>query len=86
LNFFALSMISASGSNRNGINSLHVVVNDCGELLIFQLSPGNCDDRTSLSTFAPRLFGTLFETRATPCKSSKSALYMRSIPNASIYS
>lgn len=39
---------------------LHLVFNDCGELLTFRLTPGNVDDRTPLSTFAARLFGKLF--------------------------
>jgi hypothetical protein len=38
---------------------LHLVVNDCGELLACQLTPGNVDDRKPLSQMAQRLFGKL---------------------------
>lgn len=38
---------------------LHVVVNDCGELLACQLSPGNVDDRQPLPQMAQHLFGKL---------------------------
>ncbi len=38
---------------------LHVVVNDCGELLACQLTPGNVDDRQPLSQMAQHLFGKL---------------------------
>ena len=39
---------------------LHVIVNDCGELLACQLTPGNVDDRKPLPTLVQRLFGKLF--------------------------
>ena len=38
---------------------LHVVVNDCGELLACQITPGNVDDRKPLSQMAQHLFGKL---------------------------
>ena len=39
---------------------LHLVVNDCGELLAFYLTPGNVDDRQPVPHLARRLFGKLF--------------------------
>lgn len=39
---------------------LHLVFNDCGELLTFKLTPGNVDDRAPVSQFAKRLWGKLF--------------------------
>lgn len=38
---------------------LHLVVNDRGELLACQLSPGNLDDRKPVPVLAQRLFGKL---------------------------
>ena len=39
---------------------LHLVFNHCGELLTFQVTPGNVDDRAPVPQFAKRLFGKLF--------------------------
>lgn len=39
---------------------LHLVFNDCGELVTFTLSRGTVDDRTPLPQFAKKLFGKLF--------------------------
>ena len=39
---------------------LHLVVNDQGELLAIQLTPGNFDDRRPVPTLAKRLWGKLF--------------------------
>lgn len=39
---------------------LHLVVNDCGELLAFYHTPGNVDDRRPVPRLAARLFGKLF--------------------------
>jgi hypothetical protein len=39
---------------------LHLIVNDRGELLAFQLTPGNVDDRQPVPTLARALFGKLF--------------------------
>jgi len=39
---------------------LHLVANDCGELLACQLTPGNIDDRQPVPALAKRLFGKLF--------------------------
>lgn len=42
---------------------LHLVVNDCGELLAFRLTPGNVDDRRPVPRLVRRLFGKLFGDR-----------------------
>jgi hypothetical protein len=42
---------------------LHLVVNDCGELLAFHLTPGNVDDRKPVPKLAKDLFGKLFGDR-----------------------
>lgn len=39
---------------------LHLVFNDCGELLTFKLTRGNVDDRAPVPAFAKRLFDTVF--------------------------
>lgn len=42
---------------------LHLVVNDCGELLACQITPGNVDDREPVPLFCRRLFGKLIADR-----------------------
>ena len=42
---------------------LHLVVNDQGELLACQLTPGNVDDRVPVPILSKRLFGKLFGDR-----------------------
>ena len=39
---------------------LHLVINECGELLAVQLTPGNVDDRQSVPHLTRELFGKLF--------------------------
>lgn len=39
---------------------LHVTVSDCGELLAWQVTPGNIDDRRPVEKLTQRLFGKLF--------------------------
>jgi hypothetical protein len=39
---------------------LHLAINECGELLAVQLTPGNVDDREPVPHLAQRLFGKLF--------------------------
>jgi hypothetical protein len=39
---------------------LHLVVNDCGELLSIRLTPGNTDDRQPVPRMTKGLFGKLF--------------------------
>jgi hypothetical protein len=42
---------------------LHLVVNDCGELLACQITPGNVDDREPVPALSRRLFGKLIADR-----------------------
>jgi len=42
---------------------LHLVVNDSGELLACQITPGNVDDREPVPTLSKRLFGKLIADR-----------------------
>lgn len=42
---------------------LHLVVSDSGELLAWQVTPGNIDDRRPVPKLAQRLFGKLFGDR-----------------------
>lgn len=39
---------------------LHIIVNECGELLAVQLTPGNVDDRKPVSELVQDLTGKLF--------------------------
>lgn len=39
---------------------LHLVINDCGELLCLRLTPGNTDDRQPVPRMVKELFGKLF--------------------------
>jgi Transposase DDE domain len=43
--------------------TLHLIVNDEGELLAFCLTPGHVDDRQPVPTLTPRLVGQLFGDR-----------------------
>src|SRR5262249_1983519 len=42
---------------------LHLVINECGELLACQITSGNVDDRTPVPTLCQRLFGKLIADR-----------------------
>ena len=42
---------------------LHLLVNDCGQLLACQITPGNVDDREPVPTLSRRLFGKLIADR-----------------------
>jgi transposase len=42
---------------------LHLVINECGELLACQITPGNVDDRKPVPTLSKRLFGKLIADR-----------------------
>jgi len=55
--------IAARGKNSMGYFfgfKLHLLVNDQGELLAFQLTPGNTDDRKPVPTLTKQLWGKLF--------------------------
>ena len=42
---------------------VHLVINDCGDLLAVKFTPGNLDDRKPVPQLARRLFGKLFGDR-----------------------
>ena len=42
---------------------VHLVINDCGELLAAVITPGNVDDRKPVERLSQRLFGKLFGDR-----------------------
>lgn len=39
---------------------LHLIINECGELLNFQITPGNIDDRTPVPMLTRKIFGKMF--------------------------
>ena len=39
---------------------LHIVINECGELLSWSLTPGNTDDRTPLEEMTKNIFGDMY--------------------------
>lgn len=39
---------------------LHLIINDCGELLSLRVTPGNVDDRRPVPKLVKELFGKLF--------------------------
>lgn len=39
---------------------LHLIINDCGEILSCKITPGNVDDRTHLSSMAQGISGKMF--------------------------
>jgi hypothetical protein len=54
---------------------LHVIVNDQGEILAFQLTPGNVDDRKPVPQMSEKLFGKLFGDRGYISKTLFQQLY-----------
>ncbi|MEJ6487120.1 transposase [Nostoc punctiforme UO1] len=42
---------------------LHLIINDCGELLAFKLTPANVDDRKPVPDMTKDLIGKLFGDR-----------------------
>ena len=54
---------------------LHLVVNDCGELLAFHLTPGNTDDRKPVPALVKGLSGKLFGDKGYLSKALFDALF-----------
>jgi len=54
---------------------LHLVINDCGELLSLRLTPGNTDDRRPVPELVKGLFGKLFGDKGYVCQPLFEALY-----------
>ena len=58
---------------------LHLVVNDCGELLACQLTLGNVDDRTPVPQLTQGLLGRLFGDRGYISRKLRSQLFARGL-------
>jgi hypothetical protein len=54
---------------------LHLVINDCGELLSLRLTPGNTDDRRPVPKLVKGLFGKLFGDKGYVSQPLFEALY-----------
>lgn len=54
---------------------LHLIINDCGELLSLRLTPGNTDDRRPVPELIKGLFGKLFGDRGYVSQPLFEALY-----------
>lgn len=58
---------------------LHLVVNDCGDLLACRLTPGNVDDRRQVPQLAQRLFGKLVGDKGYLSKDLRASLLQRGV-------
>jgi hypothetical protein len=58
---------------------LHLIVNDCGEILSFQLTPGNVDDRVPVPTLSKDLIGKLFADKGYISKALQAELLEKGI-------
>lgn len=60
---------------------LHLVINDKGEIITYQITPGNTDDREPLkdNTFSKKLFGKLIADRGYISKSLFDKLFIDDI-------
>jgi len=58
---------------------LHLVVNDRGEILSFQLTPGNIDDRDPVLTLSKDLIGKLFADKGYISKALQTELFDKGI-------
>ena len=54
---------------------LHLVVNDCGEILNAMVTPGNVDDRQPIPTLLKNLFGKVFADRGYVSQKMSGQLY-----------
>ncbi len=58
---------------------LHLVINDCGELLSFALTPGHIDDRQPVPQLTKRLWGKLFGDKGYISQSLFAELFERNV-------
>ena len=58
---------------------LHLIVNDCGELLAFCLTPGNVDDRQPVESMATDLWGRLLGDKGYISQSLFERLYAQGV-------
>jgi len=58
---------------------LHIVINECGELLGFDVTAGNCDDRVPMDKLMQGLFGKVYADKGYISKQLRERLYERGI-------
>lgn len=58
---------------------LHLIINDCGELLAFGLTPGNVDDRQPVDKMTRNLWGKLFGDKGYISRTLFEQLYERGL-------
>jgi len=58
---------------------LHLVINECGDLLAFAFTPGNIDDRNPVESMSQRLWGKLFGDKGYISQKLFNNLYERGI-------
>lgn len=58
---------------------LHLVINDMGELLAFDLTPGNCDDRSPMDSLMRGMFGKVYGDKGYLSKALRERLYERGV-------
>ena len=58
---------------------LHLVINECGDLLALALTPGNTDDRKPVESMSQRLWGKLFGDKGYISQKLFNHLYTRGI-------
>lgn len=58
---------------------LHLIINECGELLAFQLTPANTDDRKPVPDLTQGLFGKLFGDKGYISQDLFEQLYQRGL-------
>ncbi len=58
---------------------LHLIINECGELLAFKLTPGNVDDRAPVIDMTKNIFGKLFGDKGYICQKLFEKLFRNNI-------
>jgi len=58
---------------------LHILINDCGELLAVRVTPGNVDDRRPVPALVKRLWGKLFGDKGYLSKPLKDQLRLQGV-------
>jgi Transposase DDE domain len=58
---------------------LHLIINECGEILAFKITPGNVDDRVPVPDLTQNLWGWLFGDKGYITKELWSELWTRNL-------
>lgn len=61
------------------VKSLHLIINEQGELLAFQITPGNTDDRVPVPILTQNLWGNIFGDKGYISKKLWSELWSKNI-------